>query len=470
MVGSEYVSPSTASSGVLTDHRKNIPLSGVRKKACAPFSACPLDSQETLLRGRKLSSLLKERKLCSIDVRASCSDLLLATLDDWLQARDKKQCTTAVFIDLSKAFDNVLHEHLLLTLQACGISGTALRWFRNFLYDRQQRVVVNNKSSSFFTCNKGVPQGSVLGPLLFNIYVADLPSLAKEHGAKMPSFAHDMTLYCSHTSAALTSRALALRGLSINVSKTVAMVIAPHSRACQGLPTGVRLLLQNEEVKLVSHTRLLGIIIDDSLSWSPHVDSICKKVGRKIGALRRTYRQLTPTARRKFFVSVIQPDLEYAASATIPFMPTGQQDRLLARWKKAVRCLAGVHPHDDVLQLIRNLKLTLLSHRWSLQLFTTIRRCHQQSAPALLLEKLSFHEHQHSTRGRQQGDFRPFQPASFAGRISFTNGAPLLWNMLPREVQASSSMSVFKTNVLSLLHSPASGKNLLQICFGNTTI
>ena len=100
-----------------------------------------------------------------------------------------------------------------------------------------------------------------------------------------------------------------------------AMVIAPHSRACQGLPTGVRLLLQNEEVKLVSQTRLLGIIIDDSLSWSPHVDSICKKVGRKIGALRRTYRQLTPTARRQFFVSVIQPDLEYAASATIPFMP-----------------------------------------------------------------------------------------------------------------------------------------------------
>ena len=66
--------------------------------------------------------------------------------------------------------------------------------------------------------------------------------------------------------------------------------------------------------------------IDDSLSWSPHVDSICKQVGRKIGALRRTYRQLTPTARRQFFVSVIQPDLEYAASATIPFMPTGQQD------------------------------------------------------------------------------------------------------------------------------------------------
>ena len=128
-----------------------------------------------------------------------------------------------------------------------------------------------------------------------------------------------------------------------------------------------------------------------------------------------------------------------------------------ALWRKAVRCVASVQPQDEVLPLIRNLKLNHLTHRWSLQLVVTIRRCHQQSAPALLLQKPSFHEHQQGTHGRDRRDFRPIQPASLAGRISFTNRAPLLWNTLPGEVQTSSSMSVFKKKVLSLLDSPVSG-------------
>ena len=86
------------------------------------------------------------------------------------------------------------------------------------------------------------------------------------------------------------------------------------------------------------------------------------------------------------------------------------------------------------------------------------------SNPAVAAALSPWTLHQHGTRGRQQGDFRPFQQASLAGRISFTNRAPLLWNILPREVQTSSSILVLKKKVLSLLDSPVSGKNLLQIC------
>ena len=102
----------------------------------------------------------------------SCADLLTATVDDWLLARDRKLTTAIVFLDLSKAFDK--HEQLLLHLQKLNIGGTVLKWFSNYLKGRSQKVVLHGHVSEEFPCSKDVPQGSVLGPLLFNIYVADL--------------------------------------------------------------------------------------------------------------------------------------------------------------------------------------------------------------------------------------------------------------------------------------------------------
>ena len=127
----------------------------------------------------------------------SCADLLTVAIDDWLLAQDSKMHTAIVFIDLSKAFDNVQHQLLLLKLQQHGIGGSELAWFWSYLYQRSQNVMLNGSSSEYFYSSKGVPQGSVLGPLLFNIYVAGLPSIAEQHNASLPSFADDMSLYCS---------------------------------------------------------------------------------------------------------------------------------------------------------------------------------------------------------------------------------------------------------------------------------
>ena len=164
----------------------------------------------------------------------SCSDLLVATIDDWHLAQDANKFTAIAFIDLSKAFDNVRHATLLLMLQKFGLGGTVLQWFFNYLFNRQQRIHLQVP----FTTSKGVPQGSVLGPLLFNIYVSDLADLATAHGARLPSFADDFTLYassesptaaCDHVSSVLRRLKSCLddRGLEINSGKTVAMLISP---------------------------------------------------------------------------------------------------------------------------------------------------------------------------------------------------------------------------------------------------
>ena len=165
------------------------------------------------------------------------------------------------------------------------------------------------------------------------------PPPSTAHGTRLPSFADDFTLYasaesptaaCGHVSSVLRRLKSCLddRGLEIYSEKTVAMPISPSRSR---IPTiDFRINLDGAEMKFVKQTRLLRIIVGDSLSWSYRIDSVCCKVGRKIGALRQLFRLLTPHARRTFFISVIQPDLEYAILAFTPSMNAGLRNRLLA--------------------------------------------------------------------------------------------------------------------------------------------
>ena len=169
----------------------------------------------------------------------------------------------------------------------------------------------------------------MLGPLLFNRYVFDLARLADERGASLPSFADDFTLYasckdpvdaCDTVSNVLgvLDKALNTLGLQINETKTVAKLIPPQSDKSSS--ENCKIVLRGSELNLFRETRLLGVIIDSSLSWAANVDAVCRKVGRTVGALRMSFQNLTPSARRYFFISAIQPDLEYAALVSVPCM------------------------------------------------------------------------------------------------------------------------------------------------------
>ena len=222
-------------------------------------------------------------------------------------------------------------------------------------------------------------------------------------------------------------------------------------------------------MKFVKQNRLLGIIIDDSLSWSYHIDSVCCKVGRKIGALRRSFRLLTPHARRTFYISVIQPDLKYAALTFTPSMNAGLRNRLLAVWRKAIRCAAGVRYQDEVTPLLSEFRPTNIVDRWIVQFACHVRRCVKQEAPSTSCAKLQRPAHRHCTRG-QENSFRPFLANNRAGLVSFSNRAPLLWNSLPVDVREAPSPSSFKRRLLNILKDPYNLNKLSSICFNNPSI
>ena len=411
----------------------------------------------------------------------STMDLLTAFVDDWLLAREKKLFAAVVFIDLSKAFDNVQHQTLLIMLQRYEIGGTVLKWLYNYLQGRNQRILLGNLLSDPFTSTKGVPQGSVLGPLLFNVYVSDLAAIANQHGTSLPSFADDMSMYCSRSTPeeacqvvshamSILNEAISSRGLAMNHDKAVSMIICPAFSEAMSVSSGFSaqpvIEYNGHCVTHVNNSRLLGVIVDDKLSWNDHVDAVCAKLAWKTGALRRTFWQLTPSARRLYFISVIQPDLEYAMSAILPSMSEFNRNRLHGAWRKAIRCAAGLGYHGSIDEAVKCVHVTKVDCRWALQFAMIVRRCHLSIAPADLCNKLSRPRHSFETRG-QKSSFRPLRVLSHAGTLSISNRAPLVWNSLPASLQSADSRSKFKAGFLLNCSSHSFMIFMVSLMFGS---
>ena len=181
----------------------------------------------------------------------------------------------------------------------------------------------------------------------------------------------------------------------MNTDKTTAMVVNPQrkTQSMASQTAGGSIYCQGRQVAIVSCSRVLGVIIDNNLTWSAHDDVVHSKVASKIGALKRSSRQLTRQARRSFFFTVIQPDLEYSAVAYIPNMPEFQKQRLLTLWRKAVRCVAGAERHADVDPVCKKLSLVNFG--------SFAKVCHGKSFHSgflLFLEQQGAHEYYSLTK------------------------------------------------------------------------
>ncbi|MEL7522377.1 MAG: reverse transcriptase family protein, partial [Cyanobacteria bacterium J06553_1] len=201
-------------------------------------------------------------------------------IDHVLGAFDKNQFTLSVFLDLSKAFDTVNHAILLNKLCHYGIRGIPLKWLTSYLSNRQQYVYVNNQSSSRRKVSCGVPQGSILGPLLFLVCINDLPNSNTELNTIL--FADDSTLFCSHDDIySLTSTVnnhlsdvaswLKANKLTLNVAKTHYMIFHRHKKFTYPVPP---LTLNNSVLTETSQTKFLGVTIQQQLYWHNHIQEI----------------------------------------------------------------------------------------------------------------------------------------------------------------------------------------------------
>ena len=222
-----------------------------------------------------------------------------------------------MFIDLRKAFDSIDHSLLLAKLSAYGFDDDSLRWFLNYLSDCQQRVVLDHVYSDWATVMRGVPQGSVLGPLLFIIYMNDLPNVINSH---LHLFADDIAMYTSGTDPALVQHKLnsdlaslfewvTSNGFTVNVSKCQSLFLARRHRRHQ-LST-IRLLLDGNLIPPRRSIRYLGFIVDEYLNWSDHVKSVRRRSLAALAAIRKVSMRLSSKILSTLYNAFVLPYLTY---------------------------------------------------------------------------------------------------------------------------------------------------------------
>ena len=241
--------------------------------------------------------------------KPSCETQLVTLIEDLMWNCIAGSQTDLVLLDYSKAFDKVSHQKLLLKLHRYGIRGPTLKWIQAFLSDRTQTVVLENEKSNIVPVTSGVLQGSVLGPILFLIYINDLPDSIK---SKVPLFAEDTAIYLAVSSlqdAQILQQDLDHLNkwelewdMECNSGKCVVLHVT-RSRT----PIPSQYLLHGQVLESVAGSKYLGVEISSNLSFINRIQSITTSASRSLGFLRRNIRTQNPALREMAYKTLVGP-------------------------------------------------------------------------------------------------------------------------------------------------------------------
>ena len=357
-----------------------------------------------------------------------------------------------LFLDFSKAFDKVPHECLLHKLLYYGVTGKTNNWIRGFLTDRSQCVVVDGEESDWCPVVSGVPQGSVLGPALFLLFINDI---ADKVTSNIRLFADDSVIYRCITSpedqTILHQDLLSVFswaktwGMSFNVKKCVHLTITkkPH-------PLEYVYSIDGDVIPNEKSTKYLGVTITSDLSWTKLIETIKTKASRTLGLIRRNLGPCDTTVKEKAYQSLVRPQLEYASSVWNPFTKT-DKTKVESIQKQAARfTLSNYQRTSSVNTMLETLKWDTLENRRLLAQATVfykiINGIINISIPHRLTPKPRPGRGSHHLRCHQVITNLNIYKYSFYPRV-----IPL-WNILPAAAVTAPSHQAFCT---AALHVPA---------------
>ena len=370
---------------------------------------------------------------------------LLECINDWTKSIDSKKSVDVFYLDIAKAFDTVSHPKLLKKLESYGISGDLLRWIEDFLSFRTQYVSVKNCDSSRKKVDSGVPQGSVLGPVLFLIYINDLAKVVKNCSLKM--FADDTKIYFKCDQA--TDRTLLeidlelvfewakMNQLSIAMQKCFVLHLGPANSKNQ-------YVIDNVPLASEKFVKDLGVYVSESAHFNLHISKICSKSYYMINLIFRSFICRDPKFLISMFNIYVRSILEFNSCVWSPcdIGLINQLEKVQKRFTKRIPALTNLSYSD---RLKRLNQATLETRRLQADLIQTYKIISGHDN-LNFNDFFSFRPHNYSCRGNTQTLF-PVHRRTNLRSHSFSLRVTAVWNTLPSDVVRSPSLSRFKNSL-----------------------
>jgi Reverse transcriptase (RNA-dependent DNA polymerase) len=377
---------------------------------------------------------------------------LLSMQDKISEAFDNNEYSIGIFFDLAKAFDTINHNILIKKLSVYGIRSTQLKWFADYLENRSQLVSCNGASSLLSLIKYGVPQGSILGPLLFILYINDLPNVSSI--LMFILFADDSNVFYSHSSLdALIHQTntelqrvaewFSANKLTLNLNKTNYILFRSYKKS---LPLNYpKVCIMDTQLTQVYTTKFLGVYVDQHLSWKEHIYNISNKIAKNLGILSRTASVIPPSIRKTLYNTLIYPYLTYCNIVWASAYKSNLM-KLIVPQKRAVRYVASARYWAHTEEIFRDFKILRIDQIRQYQIGIFMYRYDHGLLPISFQHFFTLirHIHRYNTRSRNLGLYHLPKARTNSRLYSIRSAGARQWNAIPLAIRLLPNLQLFK--------------------------
>ena len=389
----------------------------------------------------------------------STETLLCKMKADFINSIDRQQVSVLLLIDLSAAFDTVDYDIMdLIFRKNFNINGTVLNWFKTYLLNRKQNVVIGSFKSDEKALDFGVPQGSCLGPVIFLSYLNTLYELIRQHLPSVSGYADDNQIYISFEpdksqDAAIDALQSCIREvrswflshqLLINDSKTEMLLIGTRQQLSK--LGDISVSVGNISINPTDDVCNLGFILDSHLTLNKQISNVCRKSHYHLTRIRQIRPYLTVKVTEKLIHAFVSSTIDYCNSLYYDITDYNIK-KLQIIQNCAARLVFNVPSRSHVSHLLKQLHWLPVKFRIEFKICLLTYKCLNNLAPSYLTDLIEKKASTRQLRSNNKNLLKIRKPKIEKGRQSFSYAAPKLWNELPSSVKESSSLATFKKNL-----------------------